>query len=550
MYTGIQLFGLLKDETDDISLDEVFLKIKEAGYSHIEPCLCAEPIPVPAFKKIIWPFDEFKKNADKIKALGLGIDSVHIFFNNPVQYAKKLAELAKEYGITKYVAKCPRSTEREVLHETAMAYMQTAEILKDAGVELLVHNEAVDVSTKVLGTTAYEYLIDLCQGKVFMQPDLGWVAAGGVEPEKFLWRNQGRVRSLHYKDVKQVNGEFTEVLPGTGEIDLPACFAFGKAFSLTQVVDVDHYSDRKWEEIKEVREFLAGLTNERSHTVSFLNVLNVHTGEVHTLKKFEGVIEAPNWLKTRNELYYNAEGRIYAFDLNTNTETLLDTGSFTNVNNDHVLSPDEKILAVSNMTFDKGFSSWVCSFNLETKEEKLMVKRSPSFLHGWDPKNKEIAYCAFRNMESGKRDVDIYVQRFDEEDEVCLTSGGYNDGPEYSPDGEYIWFNTTRSGLMQVWRMKRDGSEQTQITHFKRNNWFPHVSPNGKEVVFISYGEKDLEAGEHLANFPVELYLMNADGTDQHKICTFFGGQGSINVNSWSGDNEHIAFVSYEIEHE
>ena len=100
---------------------------------------------------------------------------------------------------------------------------------------------------------------------------------------------------------------------------------------------------------------------------------------------------------------------------------------------------------------------------------------------------------------------------------------------------------------MQIWRMKPDGSEQTQMTKNERNNWFAHVSPDGKKVAYLSYRKGDLDAGEHLPNMQVELWLMDADGSNQHRIASLFGGQGSINVNSWSADSRHLAFVSYEL---
>ena len=125
---------------------------------------------------------------------------------------------------------------------------------------------------------------------------------------------------------------------------------------------------------------------------------------------------------------------------------------------------------------------------------------------------------------------------------------GFNDGPEYSPDGKEIWFNSTRSGLMQIWKMNRDGSGQTQMTFEKRNNWFAHVSPDGKKVVNISYSVEGVDIDEHLPNLPVELWLMNRDGSDRKRILSFFGGQGSMNVNSWSPDSKKIAFIVYELQ--
>ncbi|MBQ6529284.1 MAG: PD40 domain-containing protein, partial [Clostridia bacterium] len=158
----------------------------------------------------------------------------------------------------------------------------------------------------------------------------------------------------------------------------------------------------------------------------------------------------------------------------------------------------------------------------------------------------KLAYCAFRQHD-GRTEVDVYTIPASGGEETRLTGGGFNDGPEYSPDGKHIWFNSTRSGLMQIWRMNRDGSEQTQMTDTHRQNWFGHISPDGKKVVYLSYRADDLEAAEHLPNMQVELWMMNADGSSPHRLLSLFGGQGSINVNSWAPDSRHIAFVSYEL---
>ena len=102
---------------------------------------------------------------------------------------------------------------------------------------------------------------------------------------------------------------------------------------------------------------------------------------------------------------------------------------------------------------------------------------------------------------------------------------------------------------MQLWRMKADGSEQEQMTFDEdRNAWFGHVSPDGKQVVYITYKKGDLEPNQHLANKNVELRLMPASGGTPKTIVQLFGGQGTINVNSWSPDSKRFAFVSYRLE--
>jgi len=126
------------------------------------------------------------------------------------------------------------------------------------------------------------------------------------------------------------------------------------------------------------------------------------------------------------------------------------------------------------------------------------------------------------------------------------TAKGVDDGPEFTPDGKYIYFNSFRTGLMQIWRMKPDGSEQTQITNDEFNNWFPHISPDGKWIVFISF-PKDIAPGDHPFYKHVYLRLMpvgaNA-GSSPKVIAYLYGGQGTINVPSWSPDSKKIAFVS------
>ena len=94
--------------------------------------------------------------------------------------------------------------------------------------------------------------------------------------------------------------------------------------------------------------------------------------------------------------------------------------------------------------------------------------------------------------------------------------------------------------------MNVDGSEQTQMTFDDtRNSWFPHVSPDGKHVIFITYKKGDLKPDEHLPNKNVELRIMSTSGGNPKTLIKLFGGQGSINVNSWSPDSKKIAFISY-----
>ncbi len=281
----------------------------------------------------------------------------------------------------------------------------------------------------------------------------------------------------------------------------------------------------------------------RDDDESILEVYDVEKGTREIIYEFDHLIEAPNWSKDGKYLTYNSNGKIYKFDLETKEIEEIFSDFVTNCNNDHVLSPDGDRIAVSHGTKEDG-KSRIYVLPLTGGIPRLITPLAPSYLHGWSPDGKMLAYCAERNGE-----YDIYTIPVDGGEERRLTNAeDLNDGPEYDPTGNEIWFNSVRTGLMQAWRMKSDGSEQTQMTFDEEwNTWFPHISPDGKMVVMIAYKKGDLKPNEHLPHKNVELRLMFAQGGEVKTIVKLFGGQGTINVNSWSPDSKKFAFVSYRI---
>lgn len=540
MKIGVQLYGVLADKKEDIF--ETLGELKKIGYSYIEPCVALEQ--VPGMEHVIWPAQWLLENLSKIDSLGLEVKSCHIFAQNPLAHLGLLKEFAGK-GIEFFVFKSPAELTEESLQEAAFTLTSLADGLAETGAKILIHNEREDIETKICGNTAFEHLLNLCMGKVSAQADIGWIFAAGEDPAKFLWRNRERVLALHYKDFKKnPDGSLTQVPPGSGEVNSAACCQFARFMGIPQIVDQDSFpAGDKCDNLSKALHAVNGLNGGRTETVSYLNSLDVETGEVEVIKKYDGIIEAPNWLKKSDTIIYNANGRIYSLDLRSGEDKEIYTGQCNNCNNDHVVSWDETMLGISHTDFRKGFSSQVYTVPLCGGEPKLITLNSPSFLHGISPDGKELAYCAFRQV-NGKLEVDVYAIPATGGEEKRLTCGGFNDGPEYS--GEYIWYNSTKSGLMQIWRMKRDGTGQEQITFNGRNNWFAHISPDGKKVAYISYRKDELESHEHLPNMQVEIWLMNADGNDQHKVVSLIGGQGSLNVNSWAGDSRHLAFVSYD----
>jgi TolB protein len=249
--------------------------------------------------------------------------------------------------------------------------------------------------------------------------------------------------------------------------------------------------------------------------------------------------EAPNWSRDGKYFLFNQDGRIYRLPVTGGEPQVLATGFATRNNNDHGISPDGTELAVSDQSQDQR-RSLIYILPIVGGVPRRVTPLAPSYWHGWSPDGKTLAYCAERNGE-----FDIYTIPAAGGAERRLTSApGLDDGPDYSPDGQYIYFNSERTGTMQVWRMKADGSLQEQVTADDHNNWFPHPSPDGRWVVFLSY-EKDVIG--HPANKDVMLRMVPAGGGEVEVLAKLFGGQGTINVPSWSPDSLYLAFVSYRV---
>lgn len=545
MYFGVQMYGVSKEWKQD---PEGFLKkIYEAGYRQIEPCLGFR---VDARDYGFWIPEDLEQAMPLLAKYHIEVHAVHIFLDK-YHYERELAiltELAQKYHISWFVVKSPARLTKDVLDETVARYRELAEELEKAGAGLLVHNEKEDICIRVNGKTAYEYLLEACGEKVGAEVDAGWMYCGGVDPEEFLWAHADRVKAVHHKDMK-ITGQ--EAPLGKGMVDLKACFQFARANGALQIVDMDAAT---LEDTCRAGKMLSGWTGDRDNTDSILCTMDVETGEETVLHEFPGIIEAPNWLNDGNTLLYNADGKIYRYEIDKDHVEQVDTGFCVQCNNDHVPSPDNQLLAVSCMPpelTDGTYESHIYVLPMTGGEPKDLTGPGLSYLHGWSPDGKELAYCAFRKKpEEETMRIEICTIPSDGGEETCLTDGkGYNDGPEYSPDGKHIWFNSTRSGLMQVWRMNRDGSGLTQMTDSDANNWFGHVSPDGKHVIYLTFAKGELEPNEHLPNMYVSLGMMDYDGQNKKKLLDLFGGQGSINVNSWAPDSRRIAYVKYVLHH-
>lgn len=295
----------------------------------------------------------------------------------------------------------------------------------------------------------------------------------------------------------------------------------------------------------------AGYVPYRDYIGAHLEILNVHTGRRELVHSSPVQFEAPNWLRDGRTLLVNVsgpgpdKGRLKAFDLVTGRIADFDTGFATRNNNDHVLSFDGKQLGISHHSADDGGRSVVYRLPAAGGAPVRVTPKSPSYLHGWSPDGKWLVYTGGRaETPGGPEKYDIYKIPAEGGEEVRLTSApGLSDGAEYSPDEQWIYFNSSRTGRMQLWRMRPDGAQQEQLTNDGLNDWFPHVSPDGKWIAFLSYGP-EVEATDHPYYQHVYLRLMPAAGGPPRVVGYLFGGQGTINVPSWSPDGTRIAFVS------
>ncbi len=260
------------------------------------------------------------------------------------------------------------------------------------------------------------------------------------------------------------------------------------------------------------------------------------TGEVEPLLGCDLHVEAPNW-HPDGHLLVNGDGRLWRVPLDAPALLPVDTGFATGLNNDHGLSPDGRWLALS----DKTETGQSCIYVMPAAGGALrrVTAQVPSWWHGWSPDGASLVYAGVRD--GGP--VGIYLCDVETGAETCVTCDfDHADGPDWSADGQWIWFNGERDGRVDLWRIRPDGGDLQRMTTGPGVDWFPHPSPDGAHVVHLRYA-----AGTtgHPGDVEVGLWLMPQSGGDGRELLRLHGGQGSLNVPCWAPDGSGFAFVRY-----
>lgn len=285
------------------------------------------------------------------------------------------------------------------------------------------------------------------------------------------------------------------------------------------------------------------MAQEPQKMESSLEVVKIKSGKREVIYKEKRHFEAPNWSNDGKYFIINSKGILYKLDRKKKVLEEINTDFARACNNDHGISPDGKQLVISHHNQDgQNQGSTIYTLPINGGTPKKITEKAPSYWHGWSPDGKTLAFVGARNGE-----YDIYTIPVTGGEETRITTTkGLDDGPDYSPDGKYIYYNSYQSGHMHIWRMDANGKNQVQLTDDSFSNWFPHPSPDGKYIVYISYIE-DQKQG-HPFGKDVKLRLMDLETKEIRDLTgVFFGGQGTINVPSWSPNSREVAFVSYKM---
>jgi TolB protein len=292
----------------------------------------------------------------------------------------------------------------------------------------------------------------------------------------------------------------------------------------------------------------------QQHLRSRLFIYDLRDHSSHLVYTAASIWEAPNWSPDGKYLISNSGGGIYKLvlkpDGTAEQPQRLAIPADYRCNNDKAISPDGKKLGFS-ATLSPHTGSQVFLADADGTNVKLMTEESPSYFHGWSPDSGTLAFVAQRN---GSGQYDVYSVPAAGGPEKQLNSNpSQEDGPDYSPDGKWIYVNSTRSGKEAIWRIPaggagpQDGTAEMVVSD-DFEDWFPHISPDGKKMVYIGYPAGTPTHNPRNVRIEFKLVAIQKDkvANAQTTLVQATGGQGSFNVSSWAPDSMRFAYVTYE----
>lgn len=284
-----------------------------------------------------------------------------------------------------------------------------------------------------------------------------------------------------------------------------------------------------------------------------IHVYDLRDGSTKTVYVADGIWEAPNWSPDGKYLISNSGGAIYKLvlkaDGNAVPEKLAIPAEYR-CNNDKAVSPDGKWIGFS-ATKSPGKVSQFFVAKADGTDIRPLVEQGPSYFHGWSPDSKTMAFVAQRN---GEKQYDVYrVLREGGAEQRLNFDMHHDDGPDYSPDGKWIYISSDRSGHGAIWRFPADGAgandaKAEMVIADGLEDWFPHVSPDGKKLVYIGYPTGTVGHNPRTAQVAIKLSPVVKDKVSPTPklLLTVTGGQGTLNVNSWAPDSQRFAYVTFE----
>lgn len=277
-------------------------------------------------------------------------------------------------------------------------------------------------------------------------------------------------------------------------------------------------------------------------TCAQLRIIDLATGEDRQILQSATMLEAPNWAPDGKALYVNGQGQIARLDL-TDAPKLdwITIEGVDTANNDHLISADGQTLYISS---DGAVYAVAAQGGLPTR---LTPEGSIRYyLHGISPDGTQLACAAINAGDPAHKWGIRLVPATGGTGDVLVAGTEPVDGPEWTADGAWIWFNgelgAAVSGHARLFRIRPDGSGLQQMTDGDGVDWFPHNSPDGAQIAFVRYPPG---TQGHPADLPVSLHLMPAEGGEARMLVSLHGGQGTINVNSWSPDSRYLAYMAY-----